>query len=311
MEIVRQILATRAHVLAGLIAFWAVCGLVLGVIAAIVAYRVLCRVGAFELHWRFAAWPRRLVALWLIVAFAVLGGMIGGCEGTPRGVRRIVQESQFRTEVLQPAGNAVALGLFRLNATVQSPDEADSLAESFERGEIEFDVVEFSKTIEVLESHVVREVVTHLGDDLRRRSGYVVGGIVDMLVGESLEFVVRRHAIVLAKGHLEHLKRFHLDRVVQEFFATLLDAAHANGDSDGIAYKELADHIVEHGLAPMILKPVKTTARSQQTTLVVLMLVSGVVPVAGFWLARRTTQAPEPPEESRSDEAKHVDDPKS
>jgi hypothetical protein len=49
-EIARQILATRAHVLAGLFAFWAVCGVLLGVVFAVVAYRVLRRAGAFELN---------------------------------------------------------------------------------------------------------------------------------------------------------------------------------------------------------------------------------------------------------------------
>jgi hypothetical protein len=109
-----------------------------------------------------------LSAVWLVLALAAFGGMIGGCEGTPRGVRRVVRESQFRTEVLEPAAKAVANGLFRVDealrvASEARPSDDDSGApagagetrlEAFERGEVELDVPAFFKRLETVEAVV-------------------------------------------------------------------------------------------------------------------------------------------------------------
>lgn len=66
--------------------------------------------------------------------------------------------------------------------------------------------------------------------------------------------------------------------------------------------------MIEHGLEPIIVHPVQSTARSQQKVLGGLAVMSAAVPVAGFWFARRVSRAPSAVPGTTSAEAEQSND---
>src|SRR5688572_23819147 len=106
-----ELLKTQAHIAAGRILLWTAIGLVAGLALARLTYWIAGRYGAWKLDVPLAEAVRVMSAIWLYVAMAVLGLILGFAEGSLRGLEVIVRESQFRHEVLRRAGDYASLGV--------------------------------------------------------------------------------------------------------------------------------------------------------------------------------------------------------
>ena len=290
-QIIDEVLKTQLHVGVGLAVLWSVFGCLAGVMISFGCYLLMSKLGAFRLNWKFAAWPRTLTVLWLAVTFAILGGMMGGCEGTLRATQRVVKQSQFRTEALQPVGDAVADGLFQIDHWLREPD-VPAPVDSFRQGELELSATSLLRQIDAVEEVAARKAVDATKQQIATRMGTARGGVVETLTNEFLDVIARRLLRAKAK---EQLDKVGLADALFEFFDTLPAAARARGDPDTISHAELASHVVDHGLIPALLQPARRFVRTQQVVLVALSILATVLPTFAFWIARKSWPSDTPP----------------
>lgn len=288
--ILNEILKSQAHIVAGTLVLWTVIGALGGVLLAIAATALLSMAGAFRLEWRHAAWVRVPTYMLVAIAFGVLGGMIGGCEGALHGVERVVRQSQFRTELLDRGGTACAVGLYGIDLCLANAeagrkggltDAQEADWDAFVRGERELNVPDFLRRLQEAEGRVVQEAVGAAKARLREHVNVPKAPLVESLLDSALAFVMRK---ALREKLTEALAGQDVD--LSKFFLTLPAAARARGDGNGITCQELADHVVEKAFIPAILGPTRKWLRAHQVVYALLMLASLLVAVIGFWIGR-------------------------
>jgi hypothetical protein len=290
VEIALEILKSRAHVVAGLVVLWTVIGLVSGLGLAGVALFAAGKLGAWRLAWKHGVWLRVLNALWMAGAFAALGSMIGCCEGSLRGIETAVRESQFRTELLQRAGEAGAFGiawtdvfLENLEAKRDGPlsEEQSKRVDAFARGDAELDVRAFLARLDRCDAVLVEKGVDEAKRQVRKRVALPESRLADWLIEAALAHLVRKAVRDKAGGALAEQG---VD--VAGLLAGLPAVAKASGHPDTIAAKELADHIVERALIPGILTPTRKYFRGTQLTYGLAMAGALALSVVAFWIGR-------------------------
>ncbi|MBI3268935.1 MAG: hypothetical protein HYZ53_07930 [Planctomycetes bacterium] len=289
-----ELLKSQLHLVLWDIAKWAVLGVFVGGPAGWFAHVLLSRCGAFRLQVARAGWLRALALGWLVMALGALGCVLGGCQGVASGIERAITKSQFRTEVLDPVGNAGAFGLVAIDFFLQDVDvatgrnqvltaEYSRALEAFQQGEGEFDVVAFVERLERAEEPLVKAGVTYAKETIRKRFNLAEGTLAETVTTSVLGWTVRH---VLRDKLVEELDRFGLGGPVREFFRTLPAAAAATGSPRGVTHAELAGHVVEHGAVPMLVQPIRAVIRGKQLLLGLLVFPAGALPVLCFWLGR-------------------------
>lgn len=295
----QEILKSQAHFLVGSILLWTAIGAVAGLALGILIYFACARAGAFALDWRHAKWLRAASAVFLTGALALLAASMGGCEGTLRGVERVVDKSQFRTEGLDRvaalgAAGTLWLDLHLLNLEAGKPGaltpEQVKTFEAYERGEHELDVPAFAGRLGRAEDRIVREAAPQCREYLRAKVGIPDSAVVDTMLTTALEVLLKR------KLRAEVRERFEAYGVdVERFYASLAGLARARGHPDRVSFRELADHIAAEVLVPAVLTPARGLVRGQQFTCALLMAGAVALPLAGFWIARRLMRpSPQP-----------------
>ncbi len=292
-NILREILKSQAHVAAGLFALWLVIGILAGLVAGGVAALVLAKTGALRLAWKHAVWLRVLSCLWVIAAGGFFGASIGGCEGTLRGTEKIVRESQFRTEGLRRAGEAVAGTLAWIDLAVENHltkkdiqlSEAQvSSVDLFLKGGREFDVRAFQARLERAEEELVRKIVDSAKAEVTAKMGLAPGGAPEALLGMTLRLLAEHG---LRKAVRDQLEKHGAKEGVQGLFAGMDEAAKAKGDPATASLAELAEAIVDRSLIPLILVPATALTRAPQTTSLLLMAGAFLLPALAFWIGRK------------------------
>lgn len=288
-EVLREILRSQAHIAAGLFALWIVIGTLTGLAVGGVAALVLAKTGALHLGWKHAVWLRVLSCLWVIAAGAFFGGSIGGCEGTLRGTEKIVRESQFRTEGLRRAGEAVAGTLVWIDLAIENHlakkdislrEEQVASVDAFLKGGREFDVRAFQGRLERAEGELVRKIVDSARTEVAAKMGLAPGGVPEALLGTTLGLLAEHG---LRKSVRDQLEKHGLEGL----FGGMDLAAKAKGDPATAALPELAEGIVDHGLIPLILGPARALTRGPQMTSLFLMLGAFLLPALGFAIGRK------------------------
>lgn len=292
-DVLREILKSQAHVAAGLIVFWMLIGVVLGLIAGVLAFLGLLKSGALRLDGTHAPWFRILSAVLVIGAGACFGGSIGGCEGTLRGTERIVRESQFRTEGLRRAGEAVAGALVWSDFALvnhfagKEPtlrEEQVAAVDAFLKSGREFDLRAFQERLGRTEAEFVRKISDSAGADVRARMGLAPGGVPDRLLLMSLGFVMDYGVRKTVRGQID---KHGLRDGVDGLFGALDTAGKLSGDPATASMPELAEAIVDRSLIPLLLTPAKSLVRAPQLTSAILMLGAFLLPALGFWIGRK------------------------
>lgn len=292
-EVLREILKSQAHVAAGMFALWLVLGAVAGAALGAAVLVLQLKSGALRLQWKGGLWLRVLSGVWLIAAGGFLGGSMGGCEGTLRGTEKIVRESQFRTEGLRRAGEAVAGSLVWIDLAMENHltkkdlslrEDQVAAVDAFLKSGREFDLVVFQARLERAEEELLRKAVDAAGTGVRGKMGLAPGGMADSLMMGSLRLVVQ-HGV--RKAVVEQMDKHGVKDAVDGLFGALSAAGKARGDSATAAMPELAEAIVDRSLIPLILTPARALARGPQLTSLLLMLGAFLLPPLGFWIGRK------------------------
>lgn len=291
-----QILSTRLHVVIGVLILWGLIGALAGALPSALASWLLSRLGAFRLVWRHRTWLKIAAIVWIIGVCSLLGCSLGLIEGAVRGVGIVVRESSFRTEVLVPLGAKCAAGIASMDCFLvqgehkKNPEDPLELSEEqeafltrFSEGNAELDVHAFLGRLENVEGVFVDAVVRKILARLRERSEIEEGSFSESILAQFLPGVMRWAIRQKANDELERLG---LAEGVWQFLEKLRDAAAESGDPATITFDELAIHSVDNGVVPVIVPPVRKTARAKQTSVVLLLLGAVLLPVLLFWLGR-------------------------
>ncbi len=283
--IIEEALKTQIHVVLGLLVLWIAIGLVAGIVLAIAAYKLLGRLGAWRLDWKHGNVLRVLTAVWLVLAFGLCGAWIGGAQGLIFGVERVVRDSQFHDRILIPVGQVAADGFMIVDFNLKNmdpetydvpppTDEQREFLQAFQEGHAELNVKEFQERLVTLRDHMMDEVVADLKADLKKRIGLEAGPLAESLLDRLL------HGLAQHAWKRESKKKL---GPILECYHTLPDAA---GDDGMISRSALANHLIERGAVPAIMKPTRYAVRGVQIPWAIGMAGALIPPLVLFWLIR-------------------------
>lgn len=266
----QELLKSQLHVAAGTVLLWIAIGGLLGAFLGFIAHRISSKAGAYRLESTTLRWPRIASAAWLLLAGLCLGGSMGGCEGTLRGVEKVVRESQFRKEALDRAAAFGAAGMVWLDLHLQGTESGAPASLTEDRP---IDLRAFLGRLERAEARIVTEALPKCMEYLRTKVELPKSGLVASMAEASMEFAIRK---VLR----EKVKEQFVSRGVpiDDFFATL---------PDRMTFRQLSDHIAEKALVPIFVSPARAWTRGHQLLLGVLLALALALPALAFAIARR------------------------
>lgn len=289
------LLKTQLHLVLWNLLKWGTLGVLAGAPLGWLAWRLLRGRGAWRLEHRHARWWQWAAAAWLVLAGGGLGCLLGLLHGATIGAEIAVRQSQFRTEVLDPVGKATAHGLVALDFLIAdlgastgrnellTPEHTRAL-EAFDGGGYEFNATSFLARAGTAERTLVGAAVARTKERLAARFRFAPGGLVETLVGWTLDLVARQ----LVREKLEEqLDKFGLGAPVREFFASLPAAARAGGDPDTLTAAELSAHVVERVAVPVVLLPIRSVIGGKTLLVGLLVVPALLLPVAAFAFGRR------------------------
>lgn len=286
----REVLDTRLHVLLLQGAAWGALGAGVGLAVGIVAFVLLRRRGAYGRGWRFERLLHGATAAVVALGCAAAGGWAGLCQGGLRGGEVVLRESQLATEVLPFAGGAGADLLFLLDRAAREAPEATTTTttaavasplEAFRRGQLEAEVVDLAARVERLGDQALlaslERARAQLPESLR-------DGASARVVEGALAALLRRLVARELEGQARSLG---LDPFLGDVVDGLPALAARSGDPRGATRAELSTHLVQKGLVPAVLHPLRGLARGQQLAALAVLLGFLLVPPLFFLLVER------------------------
>lgn len=266
----QELLNSQLHVAAGTVLLWIAIGGLLGALLGFIAHRVSSKAGAYRLEPAALRWPRIASAAWLLLAGLSLGGSMGGCEGTLRGVEKVVRESQFRKEALDRAAAFGAAGMVWLDLHLQGTEGSAPATLTQDRP---IDIRAFLGRLERAEARIVKEALPKCMEYLRTKVDLPKSGLVASMAEASMEFAIRK--VLRDKVKEQFVSR---GVPIDDFFATL---------PDRMTFRQLSGHIAEKALVPIFVSPARAWTRGHQLILGVLLVLALALPALAFSIARR------------------------
>lgn len=297
-QVWQELWNTRLDVLLLQALVWGAAGAVLGLVLAVAGTALLRRLGAWTWGWRHARWLRGSGYILVALGCAAAGGAAGGLQGVSRGAEVVLRESQLATRVFPVAGEAGADLLLVLDEAARAGSVAtlDSAAlsaalEEFRAGRRELDVDGLAERVRGLSDAVVHEALASV---TARVPGLADHALLQTVVEASLAAIARK---LLARELGKQAEALHLDAFYREVVDELPALAARAGDPRGASRAELAGHLVQRGLVPALLRPLRGFLRSQQLVaglawLGVLLVPPGLFALAeGIRLRREASRA--------------------
>lgn len=285
-QVWQELWDTRLDVLLLQALAWGALGAVLGLLLAVAGTALLRRQGAWTWGWRHARWLRWAGYAVVALGGAAAGGAAGGLQGVSRGAEVVLRESQLATRVFPVAGEAGADLLLVLDEAARGGSVAtlDSAAlsvalEEFRAGRRELDVEGLMERVRDLSDVVVHEAMASV---TARVPGLGDHALLQTVVEASLASIARR---LLARELGKQAEALHLDAFYREVVDELPALAARAGDPRSASRSELAEHLVQRGLVPALLRPLRGFLRSQQLVAGLAWLGFLFVPPGLFALA--------------------------
>jgi hypothetical protein len=278
-RIFRELLQSQIHRVGLYAVVAAGAGLLLGMLLGTTLYFLTKLAGAFRLGGTRERWGRIAAAVFTAGGCAALGSLMGCWEGSLRGYERVVSESQLRTEGLRRVSEAVAVGLYLTDMSLQERTPAEK---EFLEGRCDFDPVGLLNRLDRAEREAIRRRLPELTEAVRKKVPMPESALLDALMGKLFE------AVILRAVHAEiggRLKDFGAD--IDRFLRTLPEAARPGGDPARLSFEEARIHFEETVLIPVLLTPARAFVRSQQLALAAGMMVVWLIPVVAVAVARR------------------------
>jgi hypothetical protein len=293
VDAVNIVLETELHTLLGMSALWSVIGGVVGLAAGVLAYVVVRKLGGYDWGWAHAKWIRWLTCAVVVLGTATAGGAIGLGKGASDGFEVVLRKSQLATEVFPVAGDVAAdlIAMLYLelsiDAATDDPSGAQAQAAKAERaskltafraGTFEIDVVNLAEGANTLQSARVAEIVEELEDEVLTQFPSWRGG--------AFEKVLNTVLVTLGEALVSHeVKKLGLGKLVRQMqraVKALPKAAAKTGDPNRIDRAELSEHVVQFGVVPALMLPVRSFIRGYQFAAAAAFLGLLLLPVCFF-----------------------------
>jgi hypothetical protein len=268
---------------------WTILGAAIGAAVAAAACWVFFRLQCFEISWRFARALRWTLFALTTVISAVLFSLAGFWSGAIAGSERVLSRSQLATDVFPKIGDAIADAMAWVQVRPQfsrmtNDVELSSKLEEFRAGKWELHAAQFLQQMASIKQEVITNLVAQVEHSALLRSPKLKGGLGEKLLHQFLDGLGR---LAAAKQAASELKGWGADRVYFAVVQELQTAAANHGHPDTIARSEISALLVQKGIVPAIMRPIRSTARAQQLPLVAIAIVAMVLPPLCVRLARR------------------------
>lgn len=266
---------------------------VLGLLLGLGVFFGLRHIQAFRLSWEHAKWVRGVTGALYVLAFAGTGAYLGFWKGAIVGSEEMILEGQIGKDVLPIAGDAGSLMIASIYVGSEMLDEGEASFDDAQVAKIgarvtEYGEGEWSMGTEELQARLVgvRNRVVEIGTEVARREIYdrhpeLEGTLADDIIPWTLDKLGNLLADEALKAALE------TDSVepIEQVFARLDEAAAREDQPAMLSHVELRDHVVEVGLVPLVMQPIRSFCRGQQVIGLIVLVVFLVVTIGGFQLA--------------------------
>ncbi len=267
---------------------WTLLGALLGIAVAVVGCFVFSRMGWYDLRVRFARGLRWTVFTLTVLLSAVLFSMAGFWSGALSGSERVLSKSQLATEVFPKIADVIADGMAWIQVRAAQPEnlgtnEMTLKLDEFRAGKWELHAAHFQTQLDEFRNDSIVDAVNWLERNALERAPQLKGGFSEKLLHKFLHGLGR---LLVEKKASSQLKSWGADRVYAAIRDKLAAEAARAGDPATISHPEISAFIVQQGIVPGIMKPIRTTARAQQLPLIGIALMVMVVPPLCIRLAQ-------------------------
>ncbi len=218
----------------------------------------------------------------------VLFGLVGFWNGAIHGSERVLSKSQLATDVFPKIADAVADGMAWVQIRASASGNTNSAEASLKLNEFqaeqwELHAAQFLKQLDGFRDEGVANLIATLESSALERTPQLKGGIGEKLLHQLLSGLGR---LIVERKVSSELKKHGADRIYFAIREQLTAEAAKAGNPDTIAHREISTFIVREGIVPGIMKPIRSTARTQQLLLVGIAALVMVAPPLGVRLGR-------------------------
>jgi hypothetical protein len=271
-------------------ALWGALGAAAGFALGLAVFFLLRAAGALRWEWEHAKWLRGLTAALWVVLWTAGCGAIGLVQGALRGGETVLRRSQLATEAFPVVADAGAdlLACLAISAPLlaegkQAGPAEEAKLDAFRRGEWELDAVALLEGGGAITHAVAEAEATKLEASVLAKFPSWKGGRLNQLLHSGLTVLCD---LIMEQAVEEELDKLgEVGRLGKRLVAELPQAAAATGDPRTISRTELSSHLVQEGIVPAALIPLRQFARGQQLAALLVLLVGTLVPVGAFRLA--------------------------
>lgn len=275
---------------------WTLLGALFGVLVAVLACVVFSRIGWYDIRMRFARGLRWTVFTLMVLVSASLFGVAGFWSGAIQGSERVLSKSQLATGVFPKIAEVIADGMAWVQVRATQPESASTnevnlKLDEFRAGKWELHSAQFLTQLDELKEDAITNALVRLEQSALQRTPQLKGGLSEKLLHQLLSELGR---LLVEKKVSSELKGWGADRVYFAIREQLKIEAGKSGHPDTISRSEVSTFLVQEGIVPGIMKPIRATARSQQLPLVAIAVMVLVVPPLCLRLARSRFGGPTP-----------------
>ena len=274
---------------------WTLLGALVGVILAVLACVIFSRLGWYHLEWRFARGLRWTIFTLTVLLAAVLFSLVGFWSGAIAGTERVLLKSQLATEVFPRVGEVIADGMawVQIRASSANNTNQELKLEEFRAGKWELHAGQFLQQIDELKGDSITNALVWLEQSALENTPQLKGGLGEKILHEILNGLGR---VLVEKKVTSELNNYGVDRIYFAVREQLKTEAGKSGDPQTIGRAEISVFLIRDGIVPGILKPVRSTARSQQLPLLCIAVMALIVPPVCIRLARSRFAGPVSPD---------------
>jgi hypothetical protein len=275
------------------LALWTGLGAVLGAALAVVTCGAFSRWGWYDSAGRFARGLRWMTFAVQVLLATLFVGLAAFWSGAIRGTERVLAQSQLAS-VFPEIGNTIADGMAWIQLRAQPHGDTNEAAltsamEEFRAGKWELHATRFLQKLDTFREESVTNLVARLQQSALENAPQLKGGFGEKLLHYLLHGLGRR---LVEQNVASGLKSCGADHVYQAIRLQLPAEAAKAGGPETISRREISDFLVRDGIVPGILKPIRFTARAQQTPLLLLAGLVLFAPPIAFRLARKRLAQP-------------------
>jgi hypothetical protein len=214
--------------------------------------------------------------------------MAGFWSGAISGSERVLSQSQLATDIFPKIADVIADGMAWIQVRAAhsenlSTNEMSLKLEAFRAGRWELHAVQFKTQLDKFRNDSIVDAINWLERTALERTPKLKGGLGEKLLHKFLHGLGR---LLVEKKANSQLRSWGADRVYSAIREQLIAEARKAGDPDTISHPEISKFIVQHGIVPGIMQPIRTTARAQQLPLIGIAVMAMLVPPVCVRLAR-------------------------